>query len=99
MRRYGEGMSAQPSDAAEHFSVVRLPRTIAAVRRALPEERRAEFAAEMENGEQPATFEAWWMRAVVYSSPRTMELIAQSKAGTLKTVPAEQVFGDRWTAS
>ena len=93
-------MGAQPSDASgAHFSVVAMPRTIAAVRAALPTEQRAKFAAEMESGEQPATFETWWMRAVVYSSPRTMELIAQSRAGTLKTVPASEVFGDRWTAA
>ncbi len=92
-------MSAQPSDAPAARSVVALPRTIRAVREALPTEKRAQFAAEMDSGEQPATFEAWWMRAVVYSSPRTMALLEQSRAGTLRTVPAEQVFGDRWTAA
>ncbi len=92
-------MSAQPSDVPVARSVVALPRTIRAVREALPADKRAAFAAEMDTGEQPATFEAWWMRAVVYSSPRTMELLAQSRAGTLRTVPAQQVFGDRWTAA
>jgi hypothetical protein len=91
-------MSAQPSDSPAARSVVSLPRTIRAVREALPAQMRARFAAEMDSGQQPATFEAWWMRAVVYSSPRTVALIEQARAGTLRTVPAEQVFGDRWTA-
>jgi hypothetical protein len=92
-------MNAQPSDAPAARSVVSLPRTIRAVREALPAEMRARFAAEMDTGEQPATFEAWWMCAVVYSSPRTVVLLEQAHAGTLKTVPAAQVFGDRWPAA
>ena len=79
--------------------MVCLPRTIRAVREALPAQMRAAFAAEMDSGVQPATFEAWWMRAVVYSSPRTVALLEQARAGTLRTVPAAQVFGDRWTAA
>ena len=93
-------MNAQPSETpGPAREVVRVPRTIRAVREALPAEQRAQFAAEMDVGEQPATFEGWWMRAVVYSSPRTLALLEQARAGALKTVPAEQVFGDRWATA
>ncbi len=92
-------MSAQPSDAPGSARVtVRLPRTIRAVRAALPEDQRALFAAELEDGDVPATFEKWWARAVVASSPRTVAALAQLREGTLETAPAAVVFGERWTA-
>ncbi len=91
-------MSALPSDMhGPARAVVRMPRTIHAVRVALPQELRAQFNEEMETGEQPATFEHWWARAIIQSSPRTTALLEQARTGTLKSVPASTVFGDRWT--
>jgi hypothetical protein len=79
--------------------VVTLPRTIRAVRAALPAERRAEFAAELEDGDVAEVFNRWWLRAIVYASPETMTELAKVKAGTWRGVPAEEVFGERWTAA
>jgi len=97
-RVYSWSMSALSSDAHGPARVtVRLPRTIRAVRAALPDEQsRAAFAAELEDGDVAAVFEAWWCRAVIASSPRTVAALAELDAGTLETVPATAVFGDRW---
>jgi hypothetical protein len=94
-------MSAQPSDAAAGSArvTVRLPRTVRAVRAALPNDAdRAAFAAEMEDGDVAAVLEKWWGRALVASSPRTVAALEQLRAGTLVTIPAEVFYGDRWVA-
>jgi len=58
-----------------------------------------EFQAEIESTplhELAGVLEAWWMRAVVWSDPDAVAALEASRSGTLRTVPAEQVFGDRW---
>ena len=93
-------MTAQPTDAAGPArSVVSLPRTIRAVRQALPAERRAEFSAELEDGDVAEVFNRWWLRAIVYSSPETMAELEKVRNGTWRGVPAQEVFGERWTAT
>ena len=93
-------MSAQPTDAAGPArTVVTLPRTIRAVRQALPAERRAQFAAELEDGDVAEVFNRWWMRAIVYSSPETMAELEKVRSGTWRGVSAEEVFGERWSAA
>jgi hypothetical protein len=86
-------MSAQPADAAP--SRVVLPRTIRAVRSALDEEQRAAFAAELDDvnsGGLPQVVERWWTAAVINLAPGARDRIAQVKAGTLPTVPIEDVL-------
>ena len=90
-------MSAQPADAAPMRTT--LPRTIRAIRAALPEDKRTEFAADLEDTEAGGlvtVVDKWWTRAVVWSSPGTMAQLDAYRAGTLSTRTAKDVFGDRW---
>lgn len=90
-------MSAQPADAGAVR--ITLPRTIRAIRAALPEDRRAQFAADLEDtdaGGLVTVVDKRWTRAVVWSSPETMAQLREYQAGTLRTVPAKDVLGDRW---
>lgn len=92
-------MSAEASDAVPAGRTARIARTVKAVRAALPPDKRAQFMAELDEGDVMEVFETWWMRAVVWSSPETMAEFAKVRAGTFRGVPAEQVFGARWTAA
>ncbi|HEV2636319.1 MAG TPA: hypothetical protein VGX23_14290 [Actinocrinis sp.] len=94
-------MSAQPADAGGRRPATRLPRTLRAVRTALPDDKRAQFAAELEDGDVVAVFERWWMYASVVSSPRAMGELAklQARDGSFVAVPAAEVFGTAWTAA
>ncbi|HEV2344719.1 MAG TPA: hypothetical protein VGS97_11545 [Actinocrinis sp.] len=90
-------MSAQPADVGPVHAM--LPRTIRAIRAALPEEKRPEFAADLEDTEAgglAVVVTKWWTRAVVWSSPETMAELANVRAGTARTVPIEQVLGVGW---
>lgn len=90
-------MSAQPADAGP--ARVTLPRTIRAIRAALPEAKRPEFAADLDDTEAGglvAVVDKWWTRAVVWSSPETMAQLRDYRAGTLRTRSAKEVFGERW---
>lgn len=92
-------MSAQPADAGYHRPTVRVPRTLRGVRAALPEDQRAAFAAELEDGNLTEVFETWWLRAVALTTPSVAEGFAQIKAGIWQGTPAAEVFGDRWTTA
>lgn len=97
MRATVGGMSAQPADAGPVRAT--LPRTIRAIRAALPEEKRPEFAADLEDTEAgglAVVVTKWWTRAVVWSSPDTMAELEKVRAGTARTVPIEQVLGADW---
>ena len=86
-------MSAQPSDAAPHRVV--LPRTIRAVRSALTPEERELFAADLDDsaaGGLAQVVERWWMHAVINLTPGAWERADRARAGTLPTVPAEDVL-------
>jgi hypothetical protein len=93
-------MTAQLSDAGN--GVVRLPRTIRAIRAALPAERRSEFQAELDDmdaGGLAQVVETWWARAVVWSSPTTTARLAECDAGTGEFVDARDLFQDvAWPA-
>ena len=93
-------MSAQPheDDASDRVS---LPRTIKAVRAALPEDMRAQFMAELEDadaGGLALVLDTWWTRAVVWNSPKTMGAFASMRAGTWRGIPADEVFAGRRSA-
>ena len=94
-------MSAQPADVGDNRPVARLPRTLRAVRGALPEDKRAQLAAELEDGDVAAVFERWWLYANVVTNPRAMSELAKLKArdGSFVGVPAAEVFGAAWTAA
>ena len=90
-------MTAQPLDQHDEFTRVHLPRTIKSVRSALPVEKRAQFATELDDSEAGGlanVVDRWWTRAVVWSSPRTMAKLAAADAGQLTFVPIEEVFPD-----
>jgi hypothetical protein len=90
-------MSAQPADVGPVRTT--LPRTIRAIRAALPADKRPEFAADLEDTEAGGlvtVVDKWWTRAVVWSSPETMAQLDAYRAGTLRTRTAKDVFGDRW---
>jgi hypothetical protein len=94
-------MSAQPSDTQNLGPSPRLPRTLKAVRAALPDDKRAQLTAELEEGDVAAVFEKWWMYASVVTSPRAMDQLTKLKArdGSFVGVPAGEVFGAAWTAA
>ena len=95
-------MSAQPAEAFPPRRVVRIAKTVSAVRAALPADRRVDFQAEIESTplhELAGVLEAWWMRAVVLSDPESVAAFEEARAGTLRTVPIEEVFGERWAAA
>lgn len=75
-----------------------LPRTIAAVRQALPEAEREEFTAVIDSvnvAELPHTFEFWFRRAAVNQVPGLRARIAAGRgSGTGDTVPFEEAFPD-----
>jgi hypothetical protein len=76
-----------------------LPRTIKAIRAALPADRRPEFAAELDDveaGGLAAVVTKWWTRAVVWSDPTTMVELAHVHDGTSRAVPIENVLGAHW---
>lgn len=76
-----------------------LPRTIRAIRAALPEGKRSEFAADLDDveaGGLAVVVTKWWTRAVVWSSRDTMEELERVRAGTARTLPIEQVLGADW---
>lgn len=88
-------MSAQPADATP--ARITLPRTIRAVRGALTPEQREQFNAELEDVNAAglrATLEKWWTEAVINLAPGARDRLAQAIAGTLPTVPIEQVIPD-----
>jgi hypothetical protein len=88
-------MTAQLSDAGN--GVVRLPRTIRAIRAALPAEQRAEFQAELDDmpaGGLAQVVETWWARAVVWSSPTTAARLAECNSGRAEFVDATDLFQD-----
>jgi hypothetical protein len=75
---------------------VELPRTIGAVKEALPPAEAAEFAAVVESTEVvelPGVFEHWYRLAVLSQVPGLRERISSGRgSGTGNTVPAEEVF-------
>ena len=90
-------MTAQSLDSFAGSGRVRLPRTIKAIRTALPAEKRAQFAAELDDSEAGGlanVVDRWWTRAVVWSSPKAMASLAAADAGQLTFVPIEEVFPD-----
>ena len=94
-------MTAQPLEPEVSDSRVYLPRTIKAIRAALPAEKRAEFAAELDDSEAgglAVVVERWWTRAVVWSSPSTMAKLDAYDAGEWQGVPAAEALGDHWAA-
>lgn len=97
---YSGVMSAQPADAYSPRDVVRIPKTVSGVRAALPQDRREQFQTELESTPIPdisEMVERWWLWVVVEASPRAKEQLARLEAGTLRTFPAEEVFGaERW---
>jgi hypothetical protein len=63
----------------------------------LPTDKRAEFAAELDDSEAGGlanVVDRWWTRAVVWSSPKAMAKLTAADAGQLTFVPIEQVFPD-----
>lgn len=89
-------MSAQSIDQfGQDRPGIRVARTIRAVRAALPEDQRAKFAAEMEDGDVAAVLNRWWMRAVAYTTSSVAAGFAALDAGTLRTVPAADVLVTR----
>jgi hypothetical protein len=92
-------MSAEPSDAAPHR--ITLPRTIRAVRTALTAEERERFAADLDDsaaGGLAQVVERWWMHAVINATPGAWTRLGQAEAGTLPTLPAEDVLPELRTA-
>jgi hypothetical protein len=88
-------MTAQLSDAGN--DVVRLPRTIRAIRAALPAEKRDEFKAELDDmdaGGLAQVVETWWARAVVWSSPATLARLAECGSGRAEFIDATELFQD-----
>lgn len=86
-------MTALPADAGLNRTT--LQRTVRAVRAALPESKRVEFMAELDDadaGGLSAVLDRWWTRAVVWSNPTAMAKLAAADAGQLEFVPIEQVF-------
>jgi hypothetical protein len=94
-------MTAQPLDSHDGFTRVHLPRTIKSIRSALPADKRAQFAAELDDSEAGGlaiVVERWWMRAVVWSSPSTMAKLDAYDAGERHGLPIAEVLGDHWAA-
>jgi hypothetical protein len=93
-------MSASPSDFGP--PVVRLPRTIKAIRAALPEDQRGRFAAELDDvdaGGLAQVVDTWWARALVWSNPGTMANLAACNDGTGRLIDARELFPDvAWPA-
>lgn len=92
-------MTAQPLDSFAGSGRVRLPRTIKAIRAALPAEKRAQFAAELDDAEAgglAVVVTKWWTRAVVWSDAATMTELGAVHAGTARAVPIEDVLGVGW---
>ena len=88
----------EPNDGPRR---VGLPRTVKAIRAALPADRRAQFMAELDDSEAgglTVVVERWWTRAVVWSSPATMVKLDAYDAGHWHGVPAAEALGDRWAA-
>jgi hypothetical protein len=94
-------MTAQPLDPHDGLTRVHLPRTIKAIRAALPIGERARFAAELDDSEAgglAVVVERWWTRAVVWSSPSTIAKLDAYDAGEWHGLPVAEVLGDRWAA-
>ena len=88
-------MTVHLSDAGN--GVVRLPRTIRAIRVALPVEKRAEFQAELDDmdaGGLAQVVDTWWARAVVWSSAATTARLAECNGGGAEFVDAKELFQD-----
>jgi hypothetical protein len=94
-------MSVQPAES-RHIRVS-LPRTIKAVRAALPEDQRAQFTAELEDaagaGGIAVVFNAWWSRALVLSTPAAVTALDAVRSPHWRGIPAAELFGNRWPAS
>ena len=75
---------------------VHLPRTIAAVREALPSADAEEFSAVVDSTEVvelPGVFEHWWRRAVLNQRAGLLERIEAGRgSGTGRSVAVEDVF-------
>jgi hypothetical protein len=92
-------MTAQPIAPNGGASRTHLPRTIKAIRAALPTDRRTEFLAELDDveaGGLAVVVTKWWTRAVVWSDPATMAELESVRAGTSHSVPIEDVLGAGW---
>ena len=88
-------MSAQSLDSHDGRNTVHLPRTIKAIRAALPADKRAQFTTELDDSEAGGlanVVDRWHTRALVWSSPKAMAKLAAADAGQLTFVPIEQVF-------
>lgn len=90
-------MSAQPSDSHLPTRPAPVARTVKAVRTALPEPLRVQFAAELDEGNPFEVFERWWLTALAYANPASMAEAEKVAAGTFVGTPAEVVFGQAWT--
>ena len=81
---------------------VRLPRTIAAVREALPEDEVAEFNAAMESAnadELTETFNNWFPRAVLNKAGLLERIKAGERLATGNGIPVDEAFPglrERW---
>ncbi|MEY9891573.1 hypothetical protein ABIA35_005951 [Catenulispora sp. MAP12-49] len=81
---------------------VRLPRTIAAVREALPEDEVAEFNAAIEAAlidELPETFKYWFMIAVLNKAGRLEDFRSNRSLATGHGIPVDEAFPglrERW---
>ncbi|GGL04970.1 hypothetical protein GCM10014719_03970 [Planomonospora parontospora subsp. antibiotica] len=76
---------------------VRLPRTIKAIRAALPPGQRERFRAEVEAADLsmlPGVVRSWWGRAIVLADQRTVAALERSRSGELDRVPAEDALPD-----
>src|SRR5258708_24114826 len=90
------GMSAQPTNAGP--AQAPLPRTIRAIGGALPEDKRAEFAAELEDTEAAGLALVGGKRlsrAVVWSSPQPLGTLGGVPARTLGPGPARPALAAR----
>lgn len=88
-------MNAQSLDSPDGRNVAHLPRTIRAIRAALPDDKRAQFVLELDDSEAGSlvnVVERWHTRALVWSNPKAMAKLAAGDAGRLTFVPIEQVF-------
>ena len=92
-------MTAQPLDSSAGSSRVHLPRTIKAIRAALPADKRKQFAAELDDveaGGLAVVVTKWWTRALVWSDSATVAELEAVRAGASRAVPLEDVLGAGW---
>src|ERR1051326_5500242 len=81
---------------------IRLERTLAAVRAALPDDERAEFNAVIDStnvAELPHTFEYWYRRAVLNAAGLLERIKAGQGSGNGSGIPFDEAFPharERW---